>query len=431
MYPYDGAGRVDLLPPAYHPGAQPGMATPTPSILAPGQFDMQLMAQLMAGAMAQMPTMASPVQSAEMQALHRQIDSLTRQVERTEIESTMTLKIHNPLDHLTENQIYKTVQQRLGKNKFAGALPSNSSKTKGPILFQWEIDILAILKVLNLYPAIVGEDLTDRAQNLSAYAIMQGLTEELQTRIASQPRLTTSGQDLWNYLQTTYAPRGINGMIFALTTMRDAAPEGDSTPDSVRKYIDLLRVLWLFNERQICPTVTWGCKLEMLMRALEAPWATTFKFNLIQNMQRQVMAHNEDYVMSNEDGETLITGAILEILEFLATVDVDSVLAGPGRAEINATHTGGKGKGKGKGGKGKGKGKGWGKGAAGRQMLDSERTRIREYYQNETEEDKAARLASRVNDTCGRCGRTGHWRMDPECRGPAESHEAHATEIDF
>jgi len=431
MYPYNGAGRVDLLPPAYHPGALPGMATPTASILSPGQFDMQLMAQLMAGAMAQLPTMPSPGQSAEMEALHRQIDSLTRQMERTDTDSNMTMTIHNPLDHLTENQIYKTVQQRLGKNKFAGALPSTSSKTKGPILFQWEIDILAILKVLNLYPAIVGEDLTDRAQNLSAYAIMQGLTEELQTRIASQPRLTTSGQDLWTYLQATYAPRGINGMIFALTTMRDAAPEGESTPDSVRKYIDSLRVLWLFNERQICPTVTWGCKLEMLMRALEAPWATNFKFNMIQNMQRQVMAQIDDYEMTTEDGESLITGAILEILEFLATVDVDSVLAGPGRAEINATYAGGKGKGKGKGGKGKGKGKGWGKGAAGRQMLDTERARIREYYQHETEEDRAARLASRVNDTCGRCGRTGHWRMDPECRGPSDSNEAHVTEIDF
>ena len=167
------------------------------------------------------------------------------------------------------------------------------------------------------------------------------------------------------------------------------------------------------------------------MRALEAPWATNFKFNMIQNMQRQVMAQIDDYEMTTEDGESLITGAILEILEFLATVDVDSVLAGPGRAEINATYAGGKGKGKGKGGKGKGKGKGWGKGAAGRQMLDTERARIREYYQHETEEDRAARLASRVNDTCGRCGRTGHWRMDPECRGPSDSNEAHVTEIDF
>ena len=389
------------------------------------QADMQTMMTMMATAISQMAPANG--QNAEMAALQRQIESLTRLVDAGRSEPEMNTTIHNPLDALTENQIYKTVQQRMGKSKFGGALPSN--KVKGPILFQWEMDMLAILKVLNLYPAILGEDLTDRAQNLSAYAITQGLTEDMQTRIAAQPRLTTSGLELWNYLQQTYAPKGINGMIFGLTTLRDATVDEPVTPDAVRSYIDNLRVLWLFNERQICPIVTWGCKLEMIFRALEAPWAVQFKYQLTCKLQTDIAARTDEYRMTADDGESLVTSVIADLLEFMATVDVSTAMASPGRAEIHSTYTQPRGKGKGKGGKGGGKSKG--KGAAGRQMLAEERARIQEYYRHKTADERATRMASRINDTCGRCGQTGHWRMDPECPGPDAGADVHVTEIDM
>jgi hypothetical protein len=354
-----------------------------------------------------------------MQVLNERLDLMNQRMSAMgdNITETMSMGSSNPIMTLTENQVHKTTNQRLGKNKYAGAMPGN--KVEGPILFQWEMEMTAVLKVLNLYPAIMGDDLDERAQSLSAYAIMQGLDADLITRISAQPRLTNSGVDLWNYLQATYAPKGISGMIYALTALKDATPEKPLTPDSVRKYIDNLRVLWMFNERQICPTVTWGVKLEMIFRALDAPWACQYKFHLVRRLQDQVAAMEltteADQAMATDDGEALVGATIAEILDYLATVDVSDTPAG--LPEVHYTS--------------RGKGKGKGKGKGGRRMLDAERDRIREYYRNETTEQAERRRANRANDTCGACGQTGHWRMDPECPGATDrsTTEAHVTEV--
>ena len=353
----------------------------------------------------------------DIDALNDKITTLTNQMTNlTTTDNASSTSNYNAIDNLTENQVYKTVNQRLGKTKFGGAMPGNG--TKGPILFQWEMDMLSILKVLNLYPAISGEDYSDRAQALSAYAIIQGLTEDMQTRISAQPKLTICGLDLWKYLQSTYAPRGVTGMIFGLTSLKEAKPAKPLTPETVRKYFDELRVLWLFNERQICPIVSWGCKLEMLFRALDAPWASQFKFHLTRRLQDEIAVMDIDDGPDAEDGEALIVSTIADITEFLATVDVGSSPV----AELHYTQTGGKG---GKGGKSKG-----GKGGKGnRRMLDFERNRIRDYYANESDADRRQRQASRAKDTCATCGQLGHWRMDPECKGARDEGEAHVTEV--
>jgi hypothetical protein len=362
--------------------------------------------------MSQMATQNTGAESPVIADLNRRIITLTDQVTNLNgnDNASTTTSFMNPVECLSENQIYKTVNQRLGRTKFGGAMPGNG--VKGPILFQWEMEVLSVLRVLNLHAAIMGEDLTDRAQNLSSYAIMQGLTEEMQTRISAQPRLTTSGMGLWNYLQATYAPKGVAGMIFGLTSMKDATPAKPVTPDTIRKYIDDLRVLWLFNERQICCNISWGCKLEMLFRALESTWASQFKFHLTRRLQEEVAVLDMNDGLDAEEGEALVLSTINEIMEYLATVDIGRSTT----ADLHYTT----------GGRGNGRGKGKGKGRGGRRMLDSERDRIRSYYDRETAAERAQRQASRVNDTCGTCGKTGHWRMDPECPGATE---AQVTEL--
>lgn len=67
-------------------------------------------------------------QSAEIRALNEQVAALTTQMADQTNDYHSLQSMSNPIDKLTENQIYKTVNQRIGKNKFAGKLPGTDIK---------------------------------------------------------------------------------------------------------------------------------------------------------------------------------------------------------------------------------------------------------------------------------------------------------------
>ena len=185
----------------------------------------------------------------------------------------------------SQKAVHSEVKQRFDDtSKFDGAVISSLNATagrQGPALHEWELAVfIAMLRHLDLAEAALGNDYHPETQRLAAFAMMEALSVRMKTAIYRQPHLTTNAAALWTYLQATYAPRGIAGLLYAMQECAKAKPRGKITPDSARDYIEHCRSLWLLSSKQICPTMSWGQKLEMILRVLQADWCSTFKFGL-------------------------------------------------------------------------------------------------------------------------------------------------------
>jgi len=188
---------------------------------------------------------------------------------------------------------------------------------------------------------------------------------------------------------------------------------GNVTPDEVRAYIERCRSLWLLSSRQICKDITWGTKIEMLFRALDDDWCQQFRFALTERIQNKIStaATGTHAEYSEHVGEALIEYTITEMLTFVATHSAQIATSGKRPiAEVNYTDKGGKGKGGGKGGNSRGSS--WRTPAKGPERVA--------YFANETDAQKAVRLASRAGKDCSRCGGKNHFSCDPECKGKKE-----------
>ena len=170
-------------------------------------------------------------------------------------------------------------------NSYYDGASDTSPQATGPLLHDFELTIMTVLRNFGLEDAVLGKDNDCNRLRLSAYLIRLGLSSRLRTAIGRQPRLASSGQQLWVYLQEVYGRNGIAGMLRCLKQCHSLSVKTTCTPDAVREHVDSCRSLWLMNEQQLCPFMTWGSKLAMLFAGLEAPWCHRFRATLVEELE--------------------------------------------------------------------------------------------------------------------------------------------------